>query len=183
MGENGDESAVRKIDAFSMEVDAKDKKQPSKTFTFDSIFDGNSTQEEVFADCRGLVSSAIDGFNVTVFAYGQTGAGKTHTMYGSESAPGLVPRIADEIFSLLGRYAHDSSASVRCSMFELYRDDLVDLFLPKAKAKSPPPLDIKKDSRGSVFVENAIERQAGSPEDLMKAILTASRGATWLPRR
>merc|ERR1719277_2512027 len=54
-------------------------------------------------------------------------------------------------------------------MFELYRDDLVDLFLPKAK-KAPPPLDIKKDSRGSIFVENATEKPVESPEELTSAI-------------
>ena len=84
------------------------------------------------------------------FAYGQTGAGKTHTMYGSDSAPGLVPRAAEELFGVLGRYAHECSAKVVCSMFELYRDELVDLLFVKAKGKAPAVLDIKKDVRGTV---------------------------------
>lgn len=168
--EEGQEVAARRVDAFTMELDSKDKRAPPKTFTFDSIFNEHNTQEDVFADCRSLVSSAVDGYNVTVFAYGQTGAGKTHTMYGNEKAPGLVPRVADEIFGLLSKYSHEAVSKVRCSMFELYRDDLVDLFLPKAKARNPPPLDVKKDTRGSVFVDNATEREAGTAEELLQAI-------------
>lgn len=56
-------------------------------------------------------------------------------------------------------------------MFELYRDDLVDLLFTKAKGKVAPVLDIKKDPRGTVKVDNAVEIEVGSPEDLQKAIL------------
>lgn len=168
--EKGEEMGVRKLDAFSLETDAKDKRSEAKTFNFDTVYDERSSQEDVFSDCRALIGSCVDGFNVTVFAYGQTGAGKTHTMYGSETMPGLVPRAAHELFEVIGRYAHDAKSKVTCSMFELYRDDLVDLLLPKAKAKSPPPLDIKKDSRGTVKVENAVEIEVNSPEELLKTI-------------
>eukprot|EP00438_Fugacium_kawagutii_P006516 Skav209109 [mRNA] locus=scaffold179:191100:204141:+ [translate_table: standard] len=86
--------AVWRRDAFSLESAAKDKKSPPKDYNFDAVFDEHNSQEDVFADCRGLIASAVDGFNVTVFAYGQTGAGKTHTMYGNDAMPGLVPRAA-----------------------------------------------------------------------------------------
>ena len=59
-----------------------------KQFMYDAIFTPQTSQEEVFADCRDLVTSAIDGYNITIFAYGQTGAGKTHTMHGSAADPG-----------------------------------------------------------------------------------------------
>merc|ERR1711972_484343 len=55
-------------------------------------------------------------------------------------------------------------------MFELYRDDLVDLFLPKAKSKAAPSLDIKKDPKGSVYVENSLERDVSNSSELQKAI-------------
>mmetsp|Transcript_48754 Transcript_48754/g.75929 ORF Transcript_48754/g.75929 Transcript_48754/m.75929 type:complete len:1265 (-) Transcript_48754:1-3795(-) len=170
--EAGQDIAVRKLDAFSMDLDGNDKARKAKTYTFDSIFDDHSSQEDVFLECRSLVSSTIDGFNVTVFAYGQTGAGKTHTMYGNPSQPGLVPRIVEETFSVLGKYSHDCSSHVIISMFELYCNDLVDLLAPKAKGKKvvPPPLEIKKDSRGSVFVENATQREMGSSQELLQCI-------------
>lgn len=55
-------------------------------------------------------------------------------------------------------------------MFELYRDDLVDLFLPKAKSKNSPSLEIKKDSRGSVYVECATDRDVTSCDELLNCI-------------
>ncbi|CAJ1386917.1 unnamed protein product [Effrenium voratum] len=79
-----------------------------------------------------------------------------------------------------GRYAHECESKVMCSMFELYRDDLVDLLYTKVKGKAPPLLDVKKDIRGTVKVENAVEieaaratrNQVASPEELQKAIQT-----------
>jgi len=166
------EVVVWRRDAFSLEIAAKDKKSGPKDYNFDAVFDEHNSQEDVFADCRGLIGSAVDGFNVTVFAYGQTGAGKTHTMYGSDAMPGLVPRAAEELFTVLRRYAHECESKVMCSMFELYRDDLVDLLYTKVKGKAPPLLDVKKDIRGTVKVENAVEIEVASPEELQKAIQT-----------
>lgn len=168
--EQGEGVAARRVDAFSMELDSRDKRSPPKNFTFDAIFDEHNSQEDVFADCRGLVSSAVDGYNVTVFAYGQTGAGKTHTMYGSTEAPGLVPRVAEEVFMLLSKYSHEANAKVKCSMFELYRDDLVDLLFQRRKGVVPALLDIKKDTRGSVYVDGATERDVANPAELLKCI-------------
>mmetsp|Transcript_20429 Transcript_20429/g.36638 ORF Transcript_20429/g.36638 Transcript_20429/m.36638 type:complete len:1280 (-) Transcript_20429:40-3879(-) len=169
--EKDDQEAVRRRDAFCLECEAKDKKSPPKDYNFDAVFDERSTQEDVFADCRSLIGSTVDGFNVTVFAYGQTGAGKTHTMYGSEAMPGLVPRAADELFMVVGRYAHDCQSKVLVSMFELYRDDLIDLLWTKTKdKKTPPSLDVKKDSRGTVKVENSVEAEVKTPAELLKAI-------------
>lgn len=55
--------------------------QPDKRFSFDYIFDENSSQEDVYHDCiRPLLNRFIDGFNSTILAYGQTGSGKTYTM-------------------------------------------------------------------------------------------------------
>merc|ERR1711924_408593 len=102
--------------------------------------------------------------------------GKTHTMYGNPTQPGLVPRIVEEIFTVLGKYSHDCKSRVLISMFELYCNDLVDLLAPKIKASknkqpvAPPTLDIKKDPRGSVFVENATQREMSSSEDLLSSI-------------
>eukprot|EP00403_Amphidinium_massartii_P026335 CAMPEP_0178387412 /NCGR_PEP_ID=MMETSP0689_2-20121128/9061_1 /TAXON_ID=160604 /ORGANISM="Amphidinium massartii, Strain CS-259" /LENGTH=649 /DNA_ID=CAMNT_0020007777 /DNA_START=1 /DNA_END=1950 /DNA_ORIENTATION=+ len=176
--EKGEPIAASRLDGFSLELKNKDPRTAAKTFQFDSVFDGQSTQEEVFEECRALVVSALDGYNVTIFAYGQTGAGKTHTMYGSDSAPGLVPRVADELFSTINRYGAEMQTSVQCGMLELYKDDLSDL-LAKPKGKSPrtppnqqpPALEVKKDASGSVYVENTVHRTVNtSKEELLKAI-------------
>lgn len=67
-----------------------DLKEPPKAFTFDQVFDWNSTQEQVYADAaKPIVISVLEGYNGTVFAYGQTGTGKTHTMEGRDE-PGKI---------------------------------------------------------------------------------------------
>ncbi|CAK0833521.1 unnamed protein product [Prorocentrum cordatum] len=165
--EMGDAVVCRKLDTDSLELEDPKRLKESRPYSFDSVFDEHSTQEDVFSECKSLVSSAFDGFNVTVFAYGQTGAGKTHTMYGNDADPGLVPRLAGELFSIIDKYSHESHSRVKCSMFELYRDELVDLYRTKAGARG---LEIKKDTRGSVYVENASDREVANPPELLKAI-------------
>lgn len=61
------------------------------------------SQEEIFEEAQDLVQSALDGYNVTVFAYGQTGAGKTYTMTGKPDDLGLISRFSDEIFRLINQ--------------------------------------------------------------------------------
>lgn len=169
--------AVRRVDAFSLEAEnagaaltPSSKRRECRSFSFDSVFDEHSTQEDVFSECSGLVSSAVDGFNVTIFAYGQTGAGKTHTMFGSDEAPGVVPRATAELFRLLSGFGSARSSTVRCSMFELYRDELVDLIFSRKSTRAPPVLEVKRDARGSVYVEGATEQEVSSVDELRALI-------------
>lgn len=78
-----------------------------KIYTFDSVYDCDSKQEEIYADvCHPLVESVLNGFNGTIFAYGQTGTGKTYTMEGVAHDPGVIPRSFIHIFSHIGRSSH-----------------------------------------------------------------------------
>ena len=71
-------------------------------YVLDSVFDGSFSTSKVYeATTRGLIRQVIEGFNSTVFAYGQTSSGKTHTMRGTEDDPGIVPRAVKEIFQLI----------------------------------------------------------------------------------
>ncbi len=75
----------------------------AKSFAFDKVFQGNSSQAEVYEEISQLVQSALDGYKVTVFAYGQTGSGKTYTMLGGEGrdaqSEGMIPRAVKQIFN------------------------------------------------------------------------------------
>merc|ERR1719197_1522164 len=74
--EQGEVDVMKQIDVMTVSLcTGEDETQ----FFFDAVFKPGS-EEEVFENCRDLAQSAIDGYNVTIFAYGQTGAGKTHTM-------------------------------------------------------------------------------------------------------
>ncbi|KAF4377674.1 hypothetical protein G4B88_006954 [Cannabis sativa] len=137
-------NVIMALDEFTVEHPWKDDKL--KQHTYDRIFDGNATQEDY------LVQSAVDGYNVCIFAYGQTGSGKTFTIYGSETNSGLTPRAIAELFKILNRDGNKFSFSLKAYMVELYQDTLVDLLLPKNVKRSK--LEIKKDSKGMVSVEN-----------------------------
>ena len=84
-----------------------------KLFRFDYVFDQHSQQEDVYCACvTNMIDAFFEGFNCTVFAYGQTGAGKTHTMGATESCDvqesdlGIIPRLIRELFARI---------QVRCS--------------------------------------------------------------------
>jgi kinesin family member C2/C3 len=69
-----------------------------QAFDFDRVFGPEAQQEHVFEDVAQLVTSALDGYNVCIFAYGQTGAGKTHTMEGTKENPGINYRTMRKLF-------------------------------------------------------------------------------------
>lgn len=81
---------------------AADTAELPKTFTFDNVFDGTSTQGQVYEEtARPIVDSVLEGYNGTVFAYGQTGTGKTHTMDGGAGDTGIIPRTFQQIFEAI----------------------------------------------------------------------------------
>nr|GEZ48736.1 kinesin-like protein KIN-14E [Tanacetum cinerariifolium] len=159
-------SALTSVDEFTVQHLGRDEK--IKQHCYDRVFDGNATQEDVFNDTRYLVQSAVDGFNVCIFAYGQTGSGKTFTIYGSENNPGLTPLATSELFKILKRDRNKFNFSLKAYMLELYQDTLVDLLIPKHAKRSK--LEIKKDSKGMVTVENATVIPISTYEDLKNVI-------------
>ncbi|MED6143508.1 Kinesin-like protein KIN-14E [Stylosanthes scabra] len=165
-----DGNSLTTVDEFTVEHQWKDDKP--KQHIYDHVFDGNATQEDVFEDTRYLVQSAADGYNVCIFAYGQTGSGKTFTIYGSESNPGLTPRATAELFRILRRDSNKFSFSLKAYMVELYQDTLVDLLLPKNAKRLR--LDIKKDSKGMVTVENVTTVSISTMDELNSIIQKGS---------
>jgi hypothetical protein len=169
--ERGENLVLRKQDAMNVELARPAPHSDVKAFQFDSVFEGSSTQEDVFADCRDLVQSAVDGYNVTIFAYGQTGAGKTHTMYGTAQDPGLAPRTIRLLFELINKERKKGTKTfkVKAYMVEVYKQDIVDLWTTEAQQKKS--LEVKKDmGRGVMFVEGVTEIQVQSPQELETAL-------------
>ncbi|XP_014520958.1 kinesin-like protein KIN-14I [Vigna radiata var. radiata] len=167
---NKERDSLNTVDEFTVEHPWKDDK--SKQHIYDRVFDGYATQEDVFEDTRYLVQSAVDGYNVCIFAYGQTGSGKTFTIYGTENNPGLTPRATAELFRILRRDSNKYSFSLKAYMLELYQDTLVDLLLPKNSKRLK--LDIKKDSKGMVAVENVTIVSISTVEELNSIIQRGS---------
>jgi DNA replication protein DnaC len=91
--------ALKVVDDYTVEVNAGDA--PSKVESYDAVFGPNSTQNQVFDNVKRLVKSAVDGYNVCIFAYGSTGSGKTHTIQGTQSDPGICPKALTELFQII----------------------------------------------------------------------------------
>ncbi|KAJ3174968.1 kinesin motor protein cin8, partial [Irineochytrium annulatum] len=103
----------------------------SKTYHFDKVFGPQADQELLFTDVVApMLDEVLQGYNCTIFAYGQTGTGKTYTMEGDlESVgsrdAGIIPRALRSLFDILQR--DDSEYSVKISFIEIYNEELRDL--------------------------------------------------------
>ncbi|CAG5928389.1 unnamed protein product [Menidia menidia] len=108
--------------------------EPQKTFTFDAVYDANSKQRDLYDESvRPLIDSVLAGFNGTIFAYGQTGTGKTYTMQGAWLDPekrGVIPNAFDHIFTHISRSQSDKQYLVRASYLEIYLEEIRDLLDP-----------------------------------------------------
>ncbi|XP_044742970.1 kinesin-like protein KIF17 [Chrysoperla carnea] len=116
-----------------------DKNCPTKQFTFDSVYDMKSATENLYNDiCYPLVESVLEGYNSTVFAYGQTGCGKSFTMEGSStpsSTRGIIPRALEHIFEAIS-VASDVKFLALVSYLEIYNEQIRDLLMPSEKLNS-----------------------------------------------
>ncbi|KAM7273768.1 hypothetical protein ACFE04_028432 [Oxalis oulophora] len=132
-----------------------------KEFDFDKVFPQEATQEEIFVEVAPILRSALDGHNVCLLAYGQTGTGKTFTMDGANNQPGIIPRALEELFSQAS-LDMSSSISFSMSMLEVYMGNLRDLLVSKPAARSYEPvtrcnLNIQTDPKGFVEIEGLTE--------------------------
>ncbi|KAK2639918.1 hypothetical protein Ddye_027713 [Dipteronia dyeriana] len=177
---------VRKVSSDSLSVG-------DRKLTFDSVFDSNSNQEDIFQSVGvPLVENALAGYNATVLSYGQTGSGKTYTMWGPPSAmvedpsprsnQGIVPRIFQKLFSEIQREQENSDGKqinyqCRCSFLEIYNEQIGDLLDPTQRN-----LEIKDDPKNGLYVENLTEEYVTSYEDvtliLIKGLSSRKVGAT-----
>lgn len=92
-----------------------------KSFSFDAVYDTESLQRVVYDETAfPLVESVIEGYNGTIFAYGQTGCGKTHTMLGQKDSPdqkGIIPNAFDHIFGCIESHSGNTKFLVRYVCF------------------------------------------------------------------
>ena len=112
------------------------EEQSKQTFKFERVFNRNSNQMEIFEKrlLRPSVLAALDGYNVTVFAYGQTGTGKTYTMEGKmerSDLSGIIPRSVYTIFEILLSTTRSVRLERQCISFgNLSEEQLTDLLAP-----------------------------------------------------
>lgn len=110
----------------------------TKNFTFDKVFDQQSTQTQIFTEVSPLIHSCMDGFTVCIFAYGQTGTGKTYTMEGTEAEIGVNYRSLELLFSQVAEQQQtvpEVSYAVSLSVVEVYNEEIRDLLCQSKKCE------------------------------------------------
>ena len=127
--------------------------EAERKFTFDRIFDWECTQREVYDGAAArIVDAAIEGYNGTVFCYGQTGTGKTHTMEGKDEPPelrGIIPSAFNHVFDAIDG-SEGRNYLIRASFLEIYNENVRDL-LGKDQSRT---CDLKEDPDKGVYVKD-----------------------------
>ncbi|KAL8276120.1 hypothetical protein RQP46_011469 [Phenoliferia psychrophenolica] len=108
-------------------------------FKFDKLLlEGARTDELYDAKIRGVVRAAMSGFNGTVFAYGQTASGKSHTMMGNDDEPGVIPLAIEELFDFIHKQNDKRTFTLRVSFLEIYNEAFRDLLAPSSHSATLP---------------------------------------------
>lgn len=154
-----------------------------RVYGFDKVFGPYSTQEDVYDDAvRPVVDEVLDGYNCTIFAYGQTGTGKTHTMEGDHQgcadspetlpdAAGVIPRAMAHVFASLN--ASGAEYTVRCTFLELYNEEITDLLNPDEHSAAGRHA-LMEDGKGGVAVRHLTEVCVSSPADIFAHLAAGS---------
>ncbi|XP_036341261.1 kinesin heavy chain-like, partial [Rhagoletis pomonella] len=140
-----------------------------KVYLFDKVFKPNASQEKVYNEAaKSIVTDVLAGYNGTIFAYGQTSSGKTHTMEGVIGDPakqGIIPRIVNDIFNHIYTMEMNLEFHIKVSYYEIYMDKIRDL-LDVSKVN----LSVHEDKNRVPYVKGATERFVSSPEDVFEVI-------------
>uniref|UniRef100_UPI00358FEA2C kinesin-like protein KIF3A n=1 Tax=Myxine glutinosa TaxID=7769 RepID=UPI00358FEA2C len=137
--------------------------EPCKSFTFDTVFGPDSKQVDVYnLTARPIVDSVLEGYNGTIFAYGQTGTGKTFTMEGVRVLPelrGIIPNSFAHIFGHIAKAEGDTWFLVRVSYLEIYNEEVRDLLgkdqSQRLEVKERPDVGVYVKDLSAFVVNNA----------------------------
>jgi len=161
----------------------------SSTHAFSRVFPAATSQAEFFeGTARPLVDDFVthSGRHFVLFAYGVTNSGKTHTVDGPESDPGLVTRSLQRVFEQMGRAEEESRRGLRVAVanYEVYNEQLYDLLSPGGGGgggggaprgrRAARPLRLKEDGAGHVFIGGLTEVDVGSTDAALAAVRLGS---------
>ncbi|EAS37515.3 kinesin heavy chain [Coccidioides immitis RS] len=158
------------VDFESEETCRINSREASGAFTFDRIFDMNCRQQDVFDySIRSTVDDILNGYNGTVFAYGQTGAGKSYTMMGSDidddEGKGIIPRIVEQMFTSIMTSPGNIEYTVRVSYMEIYMERIRDLLLPQNDN-----LPVHEEKSRGVYVKGLLEIYVSSVQEVYEVM-------------
>lgn len=150
------------------------KRVKDQTFGFDRVFDENTTQADVYeSTTRGLLDSVLDGYNATVFAYGATGCGKTHTITGTSQQPGIIFLTMQELFEKIADRSGEKQTEVSLSYLEIYNETIRDLLVPGGSKQG---LMLREDANQAVSVAGLSSHH---PKDVQQVMDMIVQGNEW----
>ncbi|MBN3325000.1 KI18A protein, partial [Atractosteus spatula] len=191
--EGGFRKVVHVVDGHMLVFDPKEqevsffhKKAPGRDitkkankdlkFVFDHVFGEGASQLQVFENStKGIVDGVLNGYNCTVFAYGATGAGKTHTMLGSAEDPGVMYHTMKELYSRIEQVQDEKVFDIAVSYLEVYNEQIRDLLTNSG------PLAVREDSAKGVVVQGLTLHQPKSTEHILEALDYGNRNRTQHP--
>ncbi|XP_049610036.1 centromere-associated protein E isoform X2 [Syngnathus scovelli] len=126
----------------------------TKSFSFDRVFTPEETTNQLYQEiAKPLVVSTVQGYNGTIFAYGQTSSGKTFTMMGSDHVPGVIPLAIDGVFETIKK-CPEKEFLLRVSYMEIYNETVTDLLVDSWKRK---PLEVRESLNKTIYVADLTE--------------------------
>lgn len=169
------------VQKFSRSVVPNGKRVKDQTFAFDRIFDQNASQGEVYeSTTRGLLDNVLDGYNATVFAYGATGCGKTHTITGTAQHPGIIFLTMQELFERIDERSNEKATEVSLSYLEIYNETIRDLLVPSG-SNGKGGLMLREDSNQSVSVSGLSSHHPQNVGQVMDMIVQGNERRTMSP--
>ncbi|NXL53328.1 CENPE protein, partial [Podilymbus podiceps] len=139
----------------------------TKVFSYDRVFHSSDNTQQLYEGVAvPIIQSAVQGYNGTIFAYGQTASGKTYTMMGNEDSVGIIPKAIQHVFRIICEIP-DREFLLRVSYMEIYNETITDLLCDTRKKK---PLGIREDVNRNTYVEDLIEEVVVAPEQVMEWI-------------
>lgn len=150
-------------------------------FNFEKILH-NASQDEVYEQCAtDIIQSVVEGYNGTIFCYGQTGAGKTYTMSGSSTQfkyRGILPRAISQIYALTSN-KFDQAITIRVSYSEIYNERLRDLLVPSNDISGAEQnLTITDDGRGGAAIKGLSQHVCDTEEDALNCLFEGELNRT-----
>uniref|UniRef100_A0AAV2K8C2 Centromere-associated protein E n=1 Tax=Knipowitschia caucasica TaxID=637954 RepID=A0AAV2K8C2_KNICA len=138
-----DNNSVHQIDGASV-----------KSFSFDRVFTAHETTNQLYQTiAKPLVVSTVQGYNGTIFAYGQTSSGKTFSMMGCDKNPGVIPLAVEDIFQTI-QTCSSKEFLLRVSYMEIYNETVSDLLVDSWKRK---PLEVREALNKNIYVADLSE--------------------------
>lgn len=153
-------------------------KENTTTYTFDRVFDVDSTQQEIYQySISQAVEDFLNGYNGTILAYGQTGSGKSYTMMGpsinDKEQHGIIPRICNDIFDKINNSSSDIEYTVGVSYMEIYMEQIRDLLDPRSDTNSK--FIIQEDKVHGIHVKGLSQAFVSSSKELYSVLKQGSK--------